>query len=55
MSSKGHSPDFEKKILEQVKKLSDDGKTAEADALYSAYFVMTKEEKVDHEVTKVNK
>jgi hypothetical protein len=38
MGGEGSSPEFKKKILEEVKKLTDQGKHKEASELFNIYF-----------------
>ncbi len=46
-SKKTHSQDFKNKILEEVKKLTNEGKHIEASALFNAYFEIPKDEEND--------
>ncbi len=47
-NGKTHSQDFKNKILEEVKRLTNEGKHIEASSLFNAYFELpTKEEDKD--------
>ena len=46
-SQKTFSQDFKNKILEEVKRLTSEGKHIEASSLFNAYFELPKEEEKD--------